>query len=138
MFQAKAITETIARKALPRFRTYARVTDDSSCHEWTGPVSPKGYGRLVLTHESEFRAHRIAYYLFHGFIDATLEIDHLCRNTSCVNALHMEQVTTAENLRRGHEYRRMVKEADAIAAANVEDVRAEFSRVEKELELQAA
>jgi transposase-like protein len=30
-----------------------------------------------------------------------LEIDHLCRNRSCVNPKHLEVVTRGENVRRG-------------------------------------
>ena len=45
-------------------------------------------------------AHRFAYELLIGPIPSGLTIDHLCRNTGCVNPAHMEPVTRAENARR--------------------------------------
>lgn len=47
------------------------------------------------------RAHRFAYELHKGPIPKGLEIDHLCRNTLCVNPNHLEAVTHRENVRRG-------------------------------------
>jgi hypothetical protein len=43
--------------------------------------------------------HRVSFFLEHGHMP-TNDIDHLCRNTMCVNPLHLEDVTTSENLRR--------------------------------------
>jgi hypothetical protein len=37
-----------------------------------------------------------------GEIPEGLELDHLCRNTLCVNPDHLEPVTHAENIQRGH------------------------------------
>jgi hypothetical protein len=45
-------------------------------------------------------AHRMAYELQRGPIGKK-EIDHLCRNTLCVNPSHLEPVTHRVNMRRG-------------------------------------
>lgn len=45
-------------------------------------------------------AHRLVYEYEVGPIPDGLTIDHLCRNTICVNPSHMEPVTNAENARR--------------------------------------
>lgn len=47
------------------------------------------------------RAHRAAYIEFREPIPDGLTIDHLCRNTGCVNPSHMEAVTAKINVLRG-------------------------------------
>lgn len=46
------------------------------------------------------RAHRYAYGLLVGPIPDGLTLDHLCRNTACVNPIHLEPVSGLENIRR--------------------------------------
>jgi hypothetical protein len=46
--------------------------------------------------------HRFAYERLVGLIPAGLSLDHLCRNPPCFNPAHLEPVTHAENMRRGH------------------------------------
>ncbi|WP_405965909.1 HNH endonuclease signature motif containing protein [Streptomyces sp. NBC_00723] len=66
-----------------------------------GAVDPKGYGRTVDHDGSRQLAHRVSYRLSVGEIPtATPHIDHLCRNTNCVNPDHLEPVTQTENNRR--------------------------------------
>ncbi len=71
------------------------------CHIWTGARTPKGYGRF-LVNGSHHMAHRVAYVLAGRTLGPDLVIDHLCRNTSCVNPDHLEAVTTQENTARGN------------------------------------
>ncbi|KKL88363.1 hypothetical protein LCGC14_1925460 [marine sediment metagenome] len=66
------------------------------CWDWLGAKNNNGYGRFG--HEY---AHRYSYTNFVGIIPARLQIDHLCRNRSCVNPYHLEVVTPLENWRRG-------------------------------------
>lgn len=76
---------------------------ESGCWEWTGHLSPMGYGRINLgppTNQPGF-THRVAWELLVGPVDDGLELDHLCRNKACMNPDHLEPVTHAENLRRG-------------------------------------
>jgi hypothetical protein len=47
-------------------------------------------------------AHKFAYETLVGLVPQGLELDHLCRNTSCVNPDHLEPITHEENMRRGH------------------------------------
>ena len=82
-----------------RFWSKVRVVE-SGCWEWQhssvsgyGQFRPAGNGKLVL-------AHRWAYEKCIGPIPAGLELDHLCRNRSCVNPLHLEAVTRRTNLMR--------------------------------------
>ena len=46
-------------------------------------------------------AHRWSYEYFVGSIPKDLTIDHLCRNTLCVNPKHLDPVTRKENILRG-------------------------------------
>lgn len=68
---------------------------NSGCWIWMGTVS-NNYG----VYRSE-RAHRVVYKALSGPIPDGLVLDHLCRNTFCVNPSHLEPVTPRENVLRG-------------------------------------
>jgi hypothetical protein len=76
-------------------------TDD--CWIYAGYKNHQGYGMLgyrldgVLNREM---AHRIAYRSWVTTYPEDYEIDHLCRNQTCINPLHLEAVTKLENIRR--------------------------------------
>lgn len=71
-----------------------------ACWPWLGSRDDRGYG--YVRHEGRPQpAYRVAYELTIGPVPAGLELDHLCRNTSCCNPGHLEAVTHAENVRRG-------------------------------------
>lgn len=75
--------------------------DPDGCWRWSGARNARGYGRMGTNRAEWWYAHRYAYERFVGDIPAGLVIDHLCRNTGCVNPAHLEAVTHAVNLRRG-------------------------------------
>lgn len=72
----------------------------NSCWEWEGYKIKNGYGRTSYG-SGKILAHRWSYQIYKGEIPAGMVIDHLCRNTSCVNPDHLEAVTQRENCRRG-------------------------------------
>lgn len=84
-----------------RLKTF---TDPSACWNWPGKttnpypltrvVDNNGRSRSVL-------AGREAYQILVAPIPPELTVDHLCRNTRCLNPAHMEIVTRGENARRG-------------------------------------
>jgi len=79
-----------------------RVTpDDGQC--WTVDFTPVGlrkqYTQFSVGGRPQY-THRVAYEMWSGPIPNGLYIDHLCRNTICVNPRHLEPVTARENRRR--------------------------------------
>jgi hypothetical protein len=76
------------------------VDEETGCWIWQRYVDEHGYGRAPK--KGIMRpAHRVLYERFVAPVPAHLHLDHLCRNTLCVNPEHMEPVTPAENVRRG-------------------------------------
>jgi len=70
------------------------------CWTWTG-MSSEGYGRFYAVSKKYVRAHRWSYEHLVGPIPPGLVLDHLCRNTFCVNPAHLEPVSQRENVLRG-------------------------------------
>jgi hypothetical protein len=83
-------------------RFWAKVDKTDSCWLWTAGAS-EGYGRFRVSRPTRrtLAAHRVAYEWLVGPIPDGLQLDHLCRNPSCVNPDHLEPVTNRENGRRG-------------------------------------
>ena len=81
-------------------RFWSKVEKGPGCWEWTACKLKKGYGR-IKQNGVKYSAHRISWEMKNGKIPKGLQIDHLCRNTSCVNPDHLEPVTQKENILRG-------------------------------------
>lgn len=84
-------------------RLWAFVEKTDSCWLWTGSKTRVGYGQMRVGGAGSRKTgvHRVAYELLVGRIPKGLDLDHLCRNTLCVNPDHLEPVTRKENLARG-------------------------------------
>lgn len=72
-----------------------------ACWTWQGAHTKSGYAMATLNYKRHY-LHRFAYERLIGAVPAGLELDHLCRNRGCFNPAHLEPVTHAENMRRGH------------------------------------
>jgi len=89
-------------------RFWAKVDATGICWEWIGARNPAGYGKTWRT-DRYVDAHRAAWELLVGPIGQGLNIDHLCRNRSCINPDHLEPVPQWMNVMRA---------AGSVAAVN--------------------
>ena|SRR3990167_6885578 len=76
---------------------------DDECWQWSW-ANFKEYGIITYLGKN-IKVHRFAYELRYGQLTSGLELDHICRNTSCFNPQHLEQVTHQENMIRSIPYR---------------------------------
>lgn len=91
------------RPVIERWEALVEKTDD--CWNWLGAKQVGGYGRFKAEGGRTgpvVLVHRWTYEHFVGPIPDGLTIDHLCRNTSCVNPEHMEPVTREVNAWRAN------------------------------------
>ena len=72
----------------------------NGCWQWNSSLSPRGYPRFTVR-DKTFPAHRFFYEFYHSTkIPTDMALDHLCKNTACVNPQHLEVVTSGVNTRR--------------------------------------
>lgn len=84
-------------------RFWSKVKKTKGCWEWQGATIRNGYGAFgSYKGSTQVGAHRVSYELTIGEIPSGMEIDHLCRNRSCVNPDHLEVVTRKENQLRSN------------------------------------
>ncbi len=76
------------------------VVEETGCWTWIATKTRAGYGRFPVDGQEQY-AHRYMYERVNGPIPAGYVLDHLCRNTLCVNPDHLEPVKQVENIRRG-------------------------------------
>jgi HNH endonuclease len=81
----------------------AHRPDLGPCWMWLAARGKDGYGKVKVNGKMRV-AHRVAYEENKGPIPDGLDLDHLCRNRSCVNYNHTEPVTAWENTLRGENF----------------------------------
>lgn len=86
-------------------RFWSFVNKTEKCWEWIGYKDIRGYGQVSFKGQI-VTAHRMAWQLLVGklpdYKKTKMTIDHLCKNTSCVNPSHMEIVSSRENTFRSN------------------------------------
>lgn len=85
---------------LARFERYVELIPFHACWQWVGPHRHHGYGCMSVGGRVQY-AHRLSYERHVGPIPSGAVLDHLCRNTSCVNHRHLEPVSHRVNVLRG-------------------------------------
>lgn len=103
MDRGVGVSVLVLRESINAKRFWSKVDRSGDCWLWLRATSSKGYGRFWVggAWQADVLAHRVAYELEVGPVPDGLTIDHLCRNTSCVNPDHLEPVTNRENILRG-------------------------------------
>lgn len=103
LLRGEPLREKRPRGAAPREQLWRLVSPEpnTGCWLWTGTTNALGYGRVTMAGQS-MAAHRASFVAFRGPIPAGLELDHLCRNPSCVNPAHLEPVTHRTNILRSN------------------------------------
>jgi hypothetical protein len=97
-WQRNGTTELQPRASL-RDRLLSQVDRSADgCWNWLGQVT-NNYGRTGIS-RSKVWAHRASYEEFVGRIPPGFQIDHLCKNTVCINPDHLEAVTPRVNTLR--------------------------------------
>lgn len=94
------LIQKVPRKTIEQ-RFWEKVDKTEACWIWTGALST-GYGFFNPSAREKGYAHRYSYEWSVGPIPDGMQLDHLCRNTRCVNPAHLEPVEPGENYRRGN------------------------------------
>ena len=90
----------VAPNTYEAFERRVSPEPNSGCWLWTG-YSPNGRYGALKCQGRRVLAHVFAYEALVGSIPKGKTLDHLCRNTFCVNPQHLEPVSHRENVRRG-------------------------------------
>lgn len=87
-----------------RIARLSRSDPETGCWVWIGSKDKDGYGKVnarLSDGTKVYLAHRMTYMYFVGGIPPDKEVDHKCKNTSCINPNHLRLLTHRENVEAG-------------------------------------
>jgi hypothetical protein len=79
---------------------FADKIDAGVCMEWTGAIT-NGYGRFQFERKC-WLAHRWVWTQLFGPIPDDMTVDHICRNTRCVDPSHLRLLPMYDNIMAGY------------------------------------
>ena len=90
---------TLDEKEAYRFDSKVRLGNE--CHEWIAGRDRDGYGQFSIRGRDR-GAHVVSWQRAAGReVREGRQINHLCKNESCVNAKHLQEATPRENILHG-------------------------------------
>lgn len=83
-------------------RFLAKIKKENGCWVWTASkVKTKlSYGQIWDGERLQL-SHRVSYQIYKGKIPKGMTIDHMCRNTLCVNPEHLRVLSLRDNILAG-------------------------------------
>jgi hypothetical protein len=98
--------EAMVTRGSPSYERFVQMVlchDTDACLIWGRAKHKDDYGFVRTPSGRSELAHRVAWRIAQGHeIPEGMVLDHLCRNTRCVNPTHLEPVTSRENTLRGN------------------------------------
>lgn len=121
----------LTSNVIRRFWKFVKIAGEDECWIWQGARDDKNrYGQLWVSKKITPKAHQVAFCLFNGDIDPSLQILHSCDNPPCVNPKHLSQGTAQDNstdavnkgrIKHGEDHGRA-----RVTEAQVIDIRASY------------
>lgn len=88
----------VPKSVSDRLSKYIRINYVTGCHEWTGLISEKGYGRICINKKMA-KVHRVMMGLkTKQQIPKGMVVMHKCNHPCCCNPEHLQIGTQKENV----------------------------------------
>lgn len=105
MIQANSLLSSLTTDDVARLWRKVAKGGPGECWQWLDTPTPAGYGMFRIGGRAggiATGAHRVVWEVVRGAqIPPGMVLDHLCKNTVCVNPDHLEPVTQRINVMRG-------------------------------------